>query len=91
MRVGYDFTIFRRVSDGLKRQHRGRRSLRGRLRQHFRHIKTIIRGPTFFDRDNRETVATQYGSISVADHYRWTEPGEVLHDPYGRGTLDRIR
>ena len=78
-------------SDVLKRQHRGQRSFRGRIKQHYRRIQTIIRGPTFFDRKKREIIAVQYGSVTVEDRYLWTEPGEVLNDPYGRGTLERIR
>jgi len=78
-------------SGKVTRQHRGKRSLRGKKTQLIRLIKTIIRGPTFFDREKRETVAVQYGSVTVEDIYLWTDPGEVLQDPYGRGTLDRLR
>ena len=53
-------------------------------------IRQVIRGRIFFDRDLKETVQLEYGSVQVGDVFLWTDPGQVLSDPYGRGTLDRI-
>lgn len=73
------------------------RSPLGQLNQIQRHedakLKVFerVRGRKKRDKELAETIQLSYGSLTIADVYKWTVPGEVLSDPYGRGTLDRIK